>query len=80
MKRIQSQAPGRIKLPVQVLSWTTCAKRPITTLGRRRPLAIEPGASKLDGGTLTLSEAQDIVLYLFAWVYQPWRKRAAIFV
>ncbi|KAF2468410.1 uncharacterized protein BDR25DRAFT_265562, partial [Lindgomyces ingoldianus] len=48
MERVESQKPGFHKLAKQVLSWITCAKRPLTTLEVQHALAVEIGASELD--------------------------------
>jgi hypothetical protein len=48
MERIGRQEPGFQKLAEQVLSWITCAKRPLTTMELRHALAVEIGESELD--------------------------------
>lgn len=48
MKRIEGQKPGFRELAVQILSWITCTKRPLTTLELRHALAVEVGESELD--------------------------------
>jgi hypothetical protein len=46
MKRI-TQEPCSRDLAVQVLSWITCAKRPLTTTELQHALTVEPGDSEL---------------------------------
>ena len=46
MERIEGQAGA--KLAKQVLSWITCARRPLTTIELQHALAVEVGESKLD--------------------------------
>ncbi|KAI2839829.1 hypothetical protein CBS147321_10870 [Aspergillus niger] len=41
MQRVENQAPGRRTLALEVLSWLTCAKRPLTTLELLHALAVE---------------------------------------
>ena len=48
MGRINEQGPGFRDLAIQVLSWITCAQRPLTTLELQHALAVEPGESDLD--------------------------------
>ena len=52
MDRINRQKPGFRELATKVLSWITCAKRPLTTSELRCALAIKVGKSKLDQGDL----------------------------
>jgi ankyrin repeat protein len=59
MERIRGQKPGFQELAKQVLSWITCAKRPLTTLELRHALAVEEGESELDRENLP--EIEDIV-------------------
>ena len=47
MERIEGQA-GAKELAKQVLSWITCARRPLTTIELQHALAVEIGESKLD--------------------------------
>jgi hypothetical protein len=42
------QEPGFQEIALKVLSWITCAKRPLTTLELQQALAIEEGDSGLD--------------------------------
>ncbi|RYP45753.1 hypothetical protein DL768_007929 [Monosporascus sp. mg162] len=53
MKRIQGQNEDRKDLAMEVLSWITCAGRPLTTTELQHALAVEIGASDLDGENLT---------------------------
>ena len=53
MKRIEGQKIGFRNLAKRVLSWITCAKRPITTLELQHALAVEVGESALDKDNLT---------------------------
>ena len=48
MERINGQKPGLKKLAIQVLSWITCAKRPLTLLELQHALAVEVGEPELD--------------------------------
>jgi hypothetical protein len=48
MKRIAGQVKDQKELAKQVLSWITCAKRPLTTSGLQHALAVEEGESTLD--------------------------------
>jgi ankyrin repeat protein len=48
MDRIEGQLQDQEELAKQVLSWITCAKRPLTILELQHALAIEIGDSKLD--------------------------------
>lgn len=48
MARINEQKPGFRRLANKVLSWITCAKRPLTTLELQHALAVEVGDTKLD--------------------------------
>jgi len=59
MKRIQGQEPGFQELAKRVLSWITCAKRPLTTLELRHALAVEVGDSEL--GEDNLQEIEEMV-------------------
>jgi ankyrin repeat protein len=52
MERIEGQAADQEELAKQVLSWITCAKRPLTTSELQHALAIEVGESELDGDNL----------------------------
>src|SRR5450755_4381454 len=52
MERIKGQKPGFHKLAKQVLSWITCAKRPLTTLELQHALAVEMGESGLNKDNL----------------------------
>lgn len=46
MERIQGQVPDQRELAEEVLSWITCAKRPLTALELRNALAVELGESE----------------------------------
>jgi hypothetical protein len=59
MERIKGQVTDSQELAKQVLSWITCAKRPLTTLELRHALAVEIGESALDKENLP--EIEDIV-------------------
>jgi ankyrin repeat protein len=48
MERIDMQQEGLQRLAKNVLSWITCAKRPLTTLELRHALAVRLGDLKLD--------------------------------
>ena len=48
MERIEGQLIDEEKLAKQVLSWITCAKRPLTTSELEHALAVEPEESQLD--------------------------------
>ncbi|OBT50154.1 hypothetical protein VE04_09620, partial [Pseudogymnoascus sp. 24MN13] len=56
MKRIEGQLDGDEKLAKQVLSWITCAKRPLTTSELEHALAVELGESQFDEENLSLIE------------------------
>jgi hypothetical protein len=60
MGRIEKQVLDHRSLAKQILSWITCAKRPLTTVELRHALAVEVGTSRLDEETLP--EIEDIVL------------------
>ena len=59
MDRIKGQAADQEKLAKQILSWITCAKRPLTTTELQHALAVEVGGPKLDGDNLP--QIQDMV-------------------
>jgi len=59
MERIEGQKRGFHELAKQVLSWITCAKRPLTTSELRHALAVEIGKSELD--IENLPEIEDIL-------------------
>src|SRR5437667_3878030 len=48
MERIQGQDLGIAELAKLVLSWITCAKRPLTTSELQHALAVEVGEPKLE--------------------------------
>lgn len=59
MKRIEGQDKDQEELAKQVLSWISCAKRPLTTLELQHALALEPGDTQIDEDNLT--DVEDIV-------------------
>jgi ankyrin repeat protein len=59
MKRIEGQLKDEKKLAKQVLSWITCAKRPLTTSELEHALAVELKASQFDEENL--SPIEDMV-------------------
>jgi hypothetical protein len=48
MERIEGQLADEEELAKQVLSWITCAKRPLTTSELEHALAVEAGEPQLD--------------------------------
>jgi hypothetical protein len=52
IERINRQQPGFLRLAEKVLSWITCAKRPLTTSELQHALAIVVGDSKLNEDNL----------------------------
>ena len=52
MDRIEGQIADQEELAKQVLSWITCAKRPLTTSELRHALAVEVGKPELDEDNL----------------------------
>jgi hypothetical protein len=75
MERIDGQKPGFRQIAEKVLSWITCAKRPLTTSELQHALAVVVGDSKLDelnlertermvsvcAGLVTIDEASGII-------------------
>ncbi|KFZ02007.1 hypothetical protein V500_00505, partial [Pseudogymnoascus sp. VKM F-4518 (FW-2643)] len=59
MKRIEGQLDGDEKLAKQVLSWITCARRPLTTVELAHALAVE--LRELEFDKENLSPIEDIV-------------------
>ncbi|KFY91029.1 hypothetical protein V498_05706, partial [Pseudogymnoascus sp. VKM F-4517 (FW-2822)] len=59
MERIEGQLAGEKQLAKQVLSWITCAKRPLTTSELEHALAVELGESQFDEENL--SPIEDMV-------------------
>jgi hypothetical protein len=59
MERIEGQVDDQERLAKQVLSWITCAMRPLTTAGLQDALAVEPGDTEL--GEDNLVEVDDMV-------------------
>ena len=53
------QDPDTKELAKMVLSWITCAKRPLTTLELQHALAVEAGGYELDDDNLP--EIQDMI-------------------
>ena len=52
MERIRGQVKDQEDLAMQVLSWITCAMRPLTTVELQHALAVEVGDSELDGDNI----------------------------
>ncbi|KGO62622.1 hypothetical protein PEX2_046480 [Penicillium expansum] len=75
MKRIQGQISDETELAMQVLTWITCAKRPLTTLELQIALAVEIDESDFDknnisdltqivsvcAGLVTIDEQSDVI-------------------
>ncbi|KAL7940378.1 hypothetical protein V8C42DRAFT_362745 [Trichoderma barbatum] len=59
MKRIEHQGPESVKFAKTVLSWITCAKRPLTISELLHALAVEIGESRLN--EKDLPQVQDLV-------------------
>jgi hypothetical protein len=59
VERIEGQVEDQKELAKQVLSWITCAKRPLTTLGVQHALAVELGDSEL--GEDNLPQTEDLI-------------------
>ncbi|KAM0252823.1 hypothetical protein ACHAQJ_007562 [Trichoderma viride] len=59
MRRINGHDATSRELALLVLSWITCAKRPLTTVELQHALAVEAGATKLDEKNLV--QIEDIV-------------------
>ncbi|KFY42803.1 hypothetical protein V494_02233 [Pseudogymnoascus sp. VKM F-4513 (FW-928)] len=59
MERIEGQLAGEKELSKQVLSWITCAKRPLTTSELEHALAVEVGELQFDEENL--SPIEDMV-------------------
>jgi hypothetical protein len=59
MERVERQGPNSVQFAKQVLSWITCAKRPLTTMELQHALAVVIGESELDEDNLP--EIEDIV-------------------
>ena len=59
MERIEGQLPDEEELAKQVLSWITCAKRPLTTSELEHALAVEIGQSQFDEENLC--QVEDMV-------------------
>lgn len=52
MERINRQKTGLRKFAIQVLSWITCARRPLSALELQHALAVKIGESELDNENL----------------------------
>jgi ankyrin repeat protein len=75
MKRIEAQVADSYMLAKQILSWITCARRPLATLELRHALAVEMKESELDqdnipdiedmvsacAGLVTIDQQSDII-------------------
>ncbi|MCJ1284853.1 hypothetical protein MMC26_004190 [Xylographa opegraphella] len=59
MKRIEGQLSDQAELAKEVLSWITCAKRPLTTLELQHALAIKADHTEFDEGNKP--DIEDIV-------------------
>lgn len=59
MVRINGQDAGFRELALKVLSWITCARRPLTTVELQDALAVECGDSELDNDNIP--QVEDIV-------------------
>ncbi|KIW67300.1 hypothetical protein PV04_06564 [Phialophora macrospora] len=59
IERIDGQKSGFRGLAKRVLSWITCAKRPLTTLELQHALAVNPGDAELDEENIP--ETDDII-------------------
>ena len=59
MLRIEGQLADQKELAEQVLSWITCAKRPLTTSELQHALAVEVGEPELD--TNNIPDIEDMV-------------------
>lgn len=57
--RIEGQVVNQTELAKQVLSWITCAKRPMTTSELQHALAVEANRQELDEDNLV--QIEDIV-------------------
>ncbi|KAF2187187.1 purine and uridine phosphorylase [Zopfia rhizophila CBS 207.26] len=64
MDRVERQGLKTQEFAKQVLSWITCARRPLKPLELRHALAVETGASEL--GEENLPEIEDIVSVLLS--------------
>lgn len=59
MERISAQGQDLEDLALQVIAWTTCAKRPLTPLELQTALAIELGSCELDAQNMT--DIEDLI-------------------
>ncbi|EXK79028.1 hypothetical protein FOQG_16321 [Fusarium oxysporum f. sp. raphani 54005] len=53
MERIKNQVPNETALAMQVLSWITCAERPLSTAELQHALGVEIGEKQLDEDNIT---------------------------
>ena len=56
MDRIEGQLKDQVVLAKQVLSWITCAKRPLSTAELQHALGVEVGETELDPDSIPLVE------------------------
>ena len=56
MERIEGQGKDQEELAKQVLSWTVCAKRPLTKWELQHALAVEVGELEIDEENFALIE------------------------
>lgn len=59
MHRIRSQGPKSVEFANHIMSWITCAKRPLSTSKLQHALAVEVGKMELD--EKSLPEVEDMV-------------------
>jgi hypothetical protein len=59
MERIEGQLDDQEQLAKQVLSWITCAVRPLTTIELQHALAVDPGDTEF--GEDNLVEVENII-------------------
>jgi hypothetical protein len=59
IERIEGQLKDQEELAKQVLSWITCAKRPLSTLELQHALGVEAGETELDFDNI--SQIEDII-------------------
>ncbi|KAI9694151.1 MAG: hypothetical protein M1822_003422 [Bathelium mastoideum] len=59
MERVEGQMSDQVNLAKQVLSWITCAKRPLTTKELQHALAVEAEEAELDKDNI--SSIEDII-------------------
>ncbi|KAH6951342.1 hypothetical protein DER45DRAFT_576233 [Fusarium avenaceum] len=92
MERIQSQMSDHRDLALRVLSWITCAKRPLTVKELRHALAVEVGSTELDKdampeidimvqvciGLVTIDKGDDIIRLVHYTAQEYFEKTQAI--